>query len=76
MHIVEIRRRGRDLAAAMTEMRIWLDHHRKQPDLFEVVFLPSRDTSAEPASLSEADRQVLEFIRNRRLGKPEDDTHE
>ncbi len=30
--------------------------------------------SAEPASLNEADRQVLQFIRNRRLGGKKGET--
>jgi hypothetical protein len=32
--------------------------------------------SSEPASLTEADRQVLQFIRNRRLGDQTKDGHE
>jgi hypothetical protein len=32
--------------------------------------------SAEPASLTEADRQVLQFIRNRRLADQTRETHE
>ncbi len=32
--------------------------------------------SSEPASLSEADRQVLQFIQKRRLGDETGDTHE
>jgi len=34
------------------------------------------DTSNQPASLSEADRQVLQFLRNRRLGEQTGDTDE
>ncbi|HET9848701.1 MAG TPA: hypothetical protein VFR68_09130, partial [Candidatus Dormibacteraeota bacterium] len=34
------------------------------------------EQTAEPATLSEADRQVLEFIRNRRLGNQQEDSHE
>ncbi len=42
MHIVEIRRHGGELGAAMSKMRTWLDHYVSEPSLFEVTFLPDR----------------------------------
>jgi hypothetical protein len=39
MQVIEIRYRGADLGAAMTQMRTWLDHHQAEPSLFEFVFL-------------------------------------
>ena len=44
MHIVEVRRRNPDLAAAMAQMRTWLDNHQIQPSLFEIAFLSGRET--------------------------------
>jgi hypothetical protein len=41
MHIVEIRRHGADLGVVMEHMRTWLDHHRVEPRLFDVAFLPA-----------------------------------
>jgi hypothetical protein len=41
MHIVEIWRRDADLGAVMEQMRTWLDHHRVEPSLFNVVFIAS-----------------------------------
>ena len=40
MHIVEIRCRAADLGVVMEQMRTWLDHHRVEPRLFDVAFLP------------------------------------
>ena len=40
MHIGEIRRHGADLGVVMEQMRTWLDHHRVEPRLFDVAFLP------------------------------------
>jgi hypothetical protein len=39
MHIVETRRHDADLGAVMEQMRTWLDHHRVEPSLFNVVFI-------------------------------------
>ena len=44
MHIVEVRRRNADLAAAMAQMRTWLDNQAIQPCLFEIAFLSNRET--------------------------------
>ena len=44
MHIVEVRRRNADLAAAVAKMRIWLGNHAIVPVLFEVGFLPGKET--------------------------------
>jgi hypothetical protein len=43
MRVVEIRLRGMNLGAAMTQMRTWLDHFQTEPVLFESLFLPNRD---------------------------------
>jgi hypothetical protein len=43
MHIVEVRRRNA-LAAAMGQMRSWLDNQRIQPSLFEIAFFPGRES--------------------------------
>ncbi len=43
MHIVEVRRCGADLGAVMAQMRTWVDHHKAEPNLFEVGFLPHRE---------------------------------
>ena len=40
MHIVEVRRRNADLAAALAQMRTWLDNQAIEPVLFEIGFLP------------------------------------
>jgi len=40
MHIVEIRCHAADLGVVMEQMRTWLDHHRVEPRLFDVAFLP------------------------------------
>jgi hypothetical protein len=34
MHIVELRRSAAELAAVMAQIRIWLDHYRIEPTLF------------------------------------------
>ena len=34
MHTVEVRSDDDDVAAAMNQMRTWLDHHRFEPDNF------------------------------------------
>ena len=34
MHTVEVRSDDDDVAAAMSQMRTWLDHHRFEPDSF------------------------------------------
>lgn len=44
MRVVEIRLRGMNLGAAMTQMRTWLDHHQAEPALFEPLFHPNGDT--------------------------------
>ena len=44
MHIVELRRRNAELADAMAQMRTWLDNQAIEPVLFEVGFLPGRQT--------------------------------
>jgi hypothetical protein len=44
MHIVEVRRRNADLAAAMAQMRTWLDNHAIEPVLFEIAFLPGQES--------------------------------
>ena len=44
MHIVEVRRRNADLAAAMPQMRTWLDAQAIEPVLFEIAFLPGRES--------------------------------
>jgi hypothetical protein len=44
MHIVEVRRRNADLAAAMAQMRTWLDNQAIEPSLFEIAFLPGRES--------------------------------
>jgi hypothetical protein len=43
MRVVELRLRGVNLGAAMTQMRTWLDHYQAEPVLFESVFLPDRE---------------------------------
>ena len=40
MHVVEVRRKGADLGSAMAQMRTWVDHHRMEPQAFEVGFIP------------------------------------
>ena len=44
MHIVGVRRRNADLAAAMAQMRTWLDNQAIEPVLFEIGFMPGRET--------------------------------
>jgi len=44
MHIIEVRRRNAELGAAMAQMRTWLDNQAIEPVLFEIGFLPSRET--------------------------------
>jgi len=44
MHIVEVRRHNAELADAMAQMRTWLDNHAIEPVLFEIGFLPGRET--------------------------------
>ena len=44
MHLVEVRRRNADLATAMAQMRTWLDNHAIEPVLFEIGFMPGRET--------------------------------
>ena len=39
MHTVEVRRRGADLGGVMAQMRTWVDHHRLEPQTFEVGFI-------------------------------------
>ena len=34
MHTVEVRSDDDDVAATMSQMRTWLDHHRFEPDSF------------------------------------------
>ena len=43
MHIVEVCRPRADLGAVMAQMRTWADHHKIEPSLFEVSFLPGRE---------------------------------
>ena len=42
MHVVEVRLRGMDIGAAMTQVRTWLDHHQAEPALFESAVVPGR----------------------------------
>ena len=44
MRIVEVRRHNAELADAMAHMRTWLDNQRIEPVLFEIAFLPGRET--------------------------------
>jgi len=44
MHIVEVRRHNAELADAMAQMRTWLDNQAIEPVLFEIGFLPGRET--------------------------------
>ena len=44
MHIIEVRRRNAELATAMAQMRTWLDNQAIEPVLFEIGFLPGRET--------------------------------
>ena len=39
---VEIRCPSRELGPVMAKMRNWLDHHRAEPALFELAFLPAQ----------------------------------
>lgn len=39
MHVVEVRRAAADLGSAMAQMRTWVDHHRVEPNAFEVAFV-------------------------------------
>ncbi len=43
MYIVEVCRSGAELGAVMAKMRTWSDHHKIEPSLFEVAFLPGRE---------------------------------
>lgn len=62
MYIVEVVRAAEGLAAPMSGMRTWLDHHQVQPALFEFALLPDRvirfrlqfRTSAEAAAFARA----------------------
>ena len=44
MYIIEVRRRNAELADAMAQMRTWLDNQGVEPALFEIGFLPGRET--------------------------------
>src|ERR1051325_11158510 len=44
MYIIEVRRRNAELADAMAQMRTWLDNQAIEPVLFEIGFLPCRET--------------------------------
>ena len=44
MHIVEVRRRNAELADAMAQMRTWLDEQAIEPVVFEIGFMPGRET--------------------------------
>jgi len=44
MHVVEVLRRNTDLAANMAQLRTWLDNQGMEPALFEIAFLPGRET--------------------------------
>ena len=44
MHVVEVRRRNADLATVMAQLRTWLDNQGIEPALFEIAFLPGRET--------------------------------
>jgi len=44
MHIIEVRRRYPELGGAMAQMRTWLDNQAIEPVLFEIGFLPGRET--------------------------------
>jgi hypothetical protein len=37
LYIVELGSVGRDLGATLSSMRMWLDHHRSQPVMFQQV---------------------------------------
>jgi hypothetical protein len=53
MHVVEVRRHNDvDLAAAMAQMRTWLDDQQIQPTLFEIAFLPNRESRFDFSSIS------------------------
>ena len=54
MRIVEVRRDNAELADAMTQMRTWLDNQAIEPVLFEIGFLPGRET-----------RFRLQFVKER-----------
>ena len=62
MYVVEVVRDSEGLAAPMSDMRTWLDHHQVQPAFFELGFLPNRvirfrlqfRTSAEAAGFARA----------------------
>ena len=62
MHIVEVRRRNADLAAAMAQMRTWLDNHQMQPSLYEIAFLPGRETRFRLQFKKQ--RDAVTFARN------------
>jgi hypothetical protein len=44
MHVVEVHRPNAELATAMAQMRTWLDNQAVQPSLFEIAFLPGRES--------------------------------
>jgi hypothetical protein len=57
MHIVEVRRVGRDLAGPMGRMRSWLDDHQILPRLFQlrrVVFHLEFEAEAEAIAFAGA----------------------
>jgi hypothetical protein len=43
MRVVVTRLRGMNLGAAMSQMRIWLDHNQTEPAFFESVTLPNHE---------------------------------
>ena len=43
-NVVEVRRGGVDFVAAMAQMRTWFDNQGIQPSLFEIAFLPGRES--------------------------------
>src|SRR4051812_36441399 len=47
MHLVKVYRYGADFNAVMAQMRTWIDHHKAEPSLFEVAFLPHRIEACE-----------------------------
>ena len=57
MHIVEVRRVGRDLAGPMSRMRSWLDDHQIAPRLSQLrwaVFRPEFEAEAEAIAFAGA----------------------
>jgi hypothetical protein len=62
MHIVEVRRPNADLAAVMAQLRTWLDNQGIEPALFEIAFLPGRETRFRLQFKKQ--RDAVTFARN------------